>query len=272
MSLSGREETPEGLDKKMVVNYYARMRCIFNLLPCLDAAVAADQLARVVTVLAAGSEQDILHTDDLDLKHHWNLNECMAHCVIMSDFMVEELARRHPSIAFSHSFPGSVKSGIANSLTAGARLAAKVLYATMNSWLLNVHESGERHLFQITSQCYPSAARQVGVPVPPGLSVMPGTDGKPGSGAYLLDWDCKPTGEKATLSKYREMGLGPKVWDHTKQILDEAVQKSKKEAKRPAAGEAEGSGSRPVPNPTGWRPAGGFTPVNGPNPTGWRAA
>jgi hypothetical protein len=34
MTLTGRNETDEGLDRKMCVNYYSRMRWVVNLIPC----------------------------------------------------------------------------------------------------------------------------------------------------------------------------------------------------------------------------------------------
>ena len=116
MTLSGRNETDEGLDRKMVVNYYARIRCVFNLMPCLEAASNDNELSRVITVLAAGSEGDV-RLDDLDLRHNFTLHACLAHCVVMSDFMMEELSQRYPGTSFSHSYPGTVKTGIANELS-----------------------------------------------------------------------------------------------------------------------------------------------------------
>lgn len=253
MTLRGRTETPEGLDRKMAVNYYARIRCILNLMPNLTAASEAGELSRVISVLAAGSEGDV-RVDDLDLKHDFTLHACLAHCVVMTDFIIEELAKRYPGTSFAHSYPGTVKTGIANELSGPVRLAVKVMYAVMTPWILNVQESGERHFFQMTSQCYPSQKGGAGIPIPPGLTAMRGTDFQPGSGAYLLDWDGKSTGDESVLKKYREMGLGPKIWDHTMEMFAQAEQKSRKDSKRPAQSEAEGAG-RNIPNPPGWRPA-----------------
>jgi hypothetical protein len=271
MTLKGRDESAEGIDKRMAVNYYSRMRIVLNLMPCLDQAVQVGELARVITVLAAGSEKDILNPDDLELKHNFNLHECLAHCVIMSDFMVEELSQRHPDISFSHSFPGSVKSGIANQLTSAARLAVKVLFATTNSWLLDSRESGERHLFQMTSQCFKAANRNVGLAAPKGLGPMRGMNGELGSGGYLLDWDCKPSGEGETINKYRALGLGPRVWQHTADVFERALEKCRRDSKRPAGEEADGNGFRA--NPVGWRS--GELQTNGSHkskdPTGWRS-
>jgi hypothetical protein len=253
MTLRGRNETEEGIDTKMSVNYYARVRCILNLMPLLTAASEANQLSRVITVLAAGSEGEI-RIDDLDLQRNYTLHACMAHCVVMSDFIIEELGKRYPGTSFSHSYPGTVKTGIANELTGVVRLAVKVMYAVMTPWILNVQESGERHLFQMTSNCYPSRKGSVGIPVPEGLSPMRGTDNVPGSGAYLLDWDGKATGDEMVLSKYRDMGLCKTVWDHTMKVFTLAEQRMRKTTKRPATGEAEGAG-RGIPDPVGWRPS-----------------
>lgn len=241
-------ETSEGLDHKMCVNYYGRMRFILNLIPQLEAASKDNELSRVLSVLAAGSEGDI-NMDDLELKYNFTLHACLAHCVVMTDFMVEELAKRYPSTAFSHSYPGTIKTGIANQLTGPVRLAVKVLYSVMTPWILNVQESGERHVFQITSAIYPARNGGVGVPIPEGMEVTMGSNGEKGSGAYLLDWDGKATGDTEQMTKYRDLNAGSKIWEHTMTVFQRAVQ-----GKRPAETAAEGDG-RPAPNLVGWRAA-----------------
>jgi NAD(P)-dependent dehydrogenase (short-subunit alcohol dehydrogenase family) len=253
MTLKGRTETIEGMDRKMCVNYYSRVRWMLNLMPLLTAASERNELSRVISVLAAGSEGEI-RTDDLDLKHNFTLHACLAHCVVMTDFAIEEMARRYPGTAFSHSYPGTVKTGIANELSGPVRLAVKVMYAVMTPWILNVQESGERHFFQMTNACYPAASGgSAGVPLPEGLGVMKGSDGRVGSGAYLLDWDGKAIGDESVLRKYRELGMRQKVWDHTMGVFEQAMRLNPKHPKRPATSEPEGSG-RPIPNPIGWRP------------------
>ena len=232
----------------MSVNYYSRIRFIMNMMPQLEAAANDGELSRAITVLAAGSEADI-QLDDLDLKKDFTLHAALAHCVVMTDFMMEELSQRHPSISFSHSYPGTIKTGIANQLSGAVKLAVKVLYAVMTPWILNVQESGVRHLFQITSAAYPSRRGGVGVPIPDGMEAIKGMDGVKGSGAYMLDWDGKATSDTTIITKYREMNAGPRIWQHTMDIFKQAIR-----LKRPAKTEAEGDG-RPAPNPTGWRPA-----------------
>lgn len=276
MTLKGRVETDEGIDRKMSVNYYSRMRWVINLMPCLTRASELNELSRVNSVLAAGSEGDI-RVDDLDLKHNFTLHAALAHCTVMTDFIMEEFAKRYPGTAFMHSYPGTVKTGIANELNGPIRLAVKVMYAVMTPWILNVQESGERHFFQLTSMCYPAArwkgtscrgdGEMPGIPVHPQLDIMAGSDDVKGSGAYLLDWDSKPTGDEKVLGKYRDMDMGRKVWEHTMGILRQAGERGRRVEeqtekferlaagdKRPAEDEGEGSG-RPAPeDPIGWRP------------------
>ncbi|QIX01604.1 hypothetical protein AMS68_007121 [Peltaster fructicola] len=252
MTLKGRNETTEGLDRKMAVNYYSRMRYIFNLMPLLTAAAEADELSRVITVLAAGSEGDV-RLDDLDLRHNFALHACLAHCVLMSDFMMEELAKRYKGTSFSHSYPGTVKTGIANELAGPARLAVKVLYAVMSPWILNVQESGERHFFQITSKCYPPAQRGTGIEIPEGLSTMRGSNGETGSGAYLLDWDGQSTGDERILKKYREQDFGRIAWDHTMQMFEQAEQRQKSTGEKRSMSDTPEGSDRSGSAPVGWR-------------------
>ncbi|KAI7081905.1 hypothetical protein KC356_g8789 [Hortaea werneckii] len=253
MTLRGRNETIEGLDRKMCVNYYSRIRCMVNLMPCLKAASDQGEISRAISVLAAGSEGDVA-IDDLDLRQNFTLHACLAHCAVMTDFAVEELARRYPFTSFSHSYPGTVKTGIANELTGPVRLAVKVMYAVMTPWILNVKESGERHFFQMTNKCYPAAQGGVGIEPPDDISIMRGSNGQVGSGAYLIDWDGKPTGDENVLKKYRDLGMPTKVWEHTMAMFEQAERLNRKNAKRPASREAEGAG-RSIPDPVGWRPA-----------------
>ncbi|KAK5737698.1 hypothetical protein LTR17_006560 [Elasticomyces elasticus] len=253
MTLQGRNETVEGLDRKMSVNYYSRIRWAFNLMENVEEAAKQGELARIISVLAAGSEGDV-RMDDLELKHNFTLHACLAHCVMMTDFMVEQLAERHPTVSFFHSYPGTVKTGIANQLTGPVRLAVKVLYAVMTPWILNVRESGERHFFQITNQCYPSrSGHAVGIPAPDEATPMKGSNGEVYSGAYLLDWDCKSAGDTKVLTKYRELGLPKKVWDHTMEMFEQAERRNPRGGKRGASPDAESSNKR-VQDPIGWRP------------------
>ena len=227
----------------MCVNYYARFKFVINLLPLITAAAHSGSIARVLSVFGAGSEGTV-YTDDLDLKHNYTLHACLAHCVLMTDFMVEELAKNNPDVSFMHSYPGSVKSGVTNELTGAVRLAIKVLYAVSSKWLLQVQESGERHLFQMTSSIYPARNGSIGILPNADLNVCMGSDGTRASGAYLLDWDGQATGDTELLQKHRQEGFGATVWNHTFDIFRRAMtqKRSREDGDEP-----------PARIPPGWR-------------------
>lgn len=118
-----------------------------------------------------------------------------------------------------------MKTGIVNQLTGPIRLAAKIFYSLMTPWILDVSESGERHLFQVTSCAYRSPLNGAGVPLADGLEVMMASTGERGGGVYLLDWDSDPLDQKEIMERYREEGLPQKVWEHTMETFGRASKK-----------------------------------------------
>ncbi|KAK2783376.1 hypothetical protein FQN53_009267 [Emmonsiellopsis sp. PD_33] len=71
ISLSGRRETPEGIDHLFSLRYYARMRFIQNLLPLLSTSTTSTTTphhARVISIFGGPLSLGPLHTTDLSLK------------------------------------------------------------------------------------------------------------------------------------------------------------------------------------------------------------
>lgn len=52
--LGGFDDTGEGIDKKMAVHFYGRVKLFVELAPLLQAASDAGEDARVISVLGAG--------------------------------------------------------------------------------------------------------------------------------------------------------------------------------------------------------------------------
>ncbi|KAK1569396.1 uncharacterized protein LY79DRAFT_674701 [Colletotrichum navitas] len=115
MTMAGRTETPEGIDRKMALHYYGKQLLIRELMPALK------QDARVVIVYDSWTgNMDKLHWDDLDLKTHFSLGAAANHCQVMNDVMIQcyaaqqqeqqqqgtAAARRH----FIHAWPGGVNT------------------------------------------------------------------------------------------------------------------------------------------------------------------
>lgn len=226
LSLVGRRETSEGLDKLFALRYYARMRFVQNLLPLLEAAETAP--GRVVSVLGGGFEGNI-DTNNLDLKRGYNIVSCAMHSVTMTSLAMEHLAASRRA-SFVHVYPGLVGTNIyTNSFP--PPLAAVYNYGMwplMYPFSVNVDESGQRHLFHSTSARYPASRLHApsewqDTVACNDLQVAAGSDGKIGSGAYLMNWkgETSPAGKK--MQKLRDQGVAQKVWEHTTQLLDDAV-------------------------------------------------
>lgn len=126
LTLKGRDETSEGMDKKLALNYYARWKFVYDLMPLLEKAKAAGEDARVLTVLAAGSNGK-LDVNDLDLKHGYGLKAAADNATAMNDFAVEDFAAQHPDMAFIHAYPGIVRTPLLNNFHWSIRLLSPIV-------------------------------------------------------------------------------------------------------------------------------------------------
>ncbi|KAF2789576.1 hypothetical protein K505DRAFT_352489 [Melanomma pulvis-pyrius CBS 109.77] len=159
MSLKGRDETTEGLDRKLVLHYYARMRFAAQLHKTL---LPATRLSRVVSVLdphvsvrVGGS--GTLDFSELSLKHAFSLNTCGAHAILMGDFFVEGMTQQQPHNSFVHTDPSCVATGLIRELPVGSVLSA-MLSTLLSAFMAPIQERGERHLFAATSERFPPKA------------------------------------------------------------------------------------------------------------------
>lgn len=199
------------------------MRFIQNLLPLLESSGPS----RVVSIYGGGFEYSI-NTSDLDLKHNFSLLNAYKHSITMTSLSMEHLANTHPAVSFIHAYPGLVGTNIyTNSFPAPVSTFYNyVMWPFMWLFSVNLSESGERHLFHLSSARYPAkqGIASQGVPVETG-DVATGTNGEIGSGAYLLNWKGEVRPSTKVLAQYREQGIPELVWDHTETLLDEAVRR-----------------------------------------------
>jgi NAD(P)-dependent dehydrogenase (short-subunit alcohol dehydrogenase family) len=87
MTMNGRNETEEGIDRKLAVHYYGRWRFINDLLSAVEDARKAGEDAKVMTVLSAGKGGKI-DLDDLGLKKTFSLPNAAAAGSTYNDLMV----------------------------------------------------------------------------------------------------------------------------------------------------------------------------------------
>lgn len=124
-TMSGRNETSEGIDLKMALHYYGKQLLVRELLPVLK------EDAKVIVILdGAGGNPNKLNWDDLDLKKNFGLVNAAQHCLNMTDAMTQHWAttqapgdKRH----FIHALPGVVATGVGNGVPLYARLPMRGL-------------------------------------------------------------------------------------------------------------------------------------------------
>ncbi|KAK5003954.1 hypothetical protein LTR28_009527 [Elasticomyces elasticus] len=204
--------SPEGLERCLSIRYYARTRFLLTLLPLLRAAPAA----RVVSVLGGGKEGP-LWPDDWALRRHFGLVRASGAAGSMQTLMFEALGAREENkgVAFVHSFPGLVGgTGLAfKGLGAfGSFLVDWVLMPVVRLVGYSTTEAGERVLFAATSARFPAKAAHA---AEDGGVVEKGSDGRVGSGVYLVNGDSSVVPGNKQLQALRADDVGPKVYEHT---------------------------------------------------------
>ncbi|KAL9112955.1 MAG: hypothetical protein Q9227_002820 [Pyrenula ochraceoflavens] len=209
LSTQGRDETSEGLDKKLAIHYYSRWRFVMNLLHPLQVAAGNGEFAKVLSILSAGKEGGLI-LNDLGLReeNNYTLRRVRAHAATMNSLTVEHLAAKYPNIAFLHAFPGWVHTNVFQGLGFFLGTLMNLAFIVLRPWVTPIRESGERNLFAATSEVYTAGNVK-------NSSSALGSDDCGASGGYLLDWDSKPTGNRALLKQYRKEGVDEVVWKHT---------------------------------------------------------
>ncbi|KZP26909.1 NAD(P)-binding protein [Athelia psychrophila] len=142
MTLSGRDETAEGIDKKLAVDYYARWTFVKELVPLLRNAKDAGEDAKVLTLLAAGEGGNI-DLDNLGLKRGYSLPKAMEAAATYNDLMIETFAAQQPDMAFTHMFPGLVRTGLTKPAHWALAPVWPVMQALMYPFSISAADSAE---------------------------------------------------------------------------------------------------------------------------------
>ncbi|KAF9460993.1 hypothetical protein BDZ94DRAFT_1264641 [Collybia nuda] len=108
-TLKGRDETEEGIDKKLALHYYARWKFTNDLIPAILGAKDAGEDAKVLSVMSAGRGGKI-DLGDLGLKETYSLRNVAQAAPVYNDLMMEEFSMRYPQLTFVHAYPGPVRT------------------------------------------------------------------------------------------------------------------------------------------------------------------
>uniref|UniRef100_A0A0W0F1V1 NAD(P)-binding protein n=1 Tax=Moniliophthora roreri TaxID=221103 RepID=A0A0W0F1V1_MONRR len=185
-SSKGRDETEEGIDRKMAVHYYSRWKFTSDLVSRLVKATEQGEEARVVSVLAAGHGGPV-NLNDFGLKKTFSLGTCAAETTTYNDLMIESFSDRYPSLSFIHAYPGVVRTALAaNSHTLLMRIGSQIAYTLGYPFTISQDDCGEYMLHGMLT-----------------------TAKKPG--AYLIDKDGSDMGKPRYNSEEAEQ----KLWEHT---------------------------------------------------------
>ncbi|KAJ7327578.1 NAD(P)-binding protein [Mycena albidolilacea] len=146
VTLDGRNETEEGIDRKLAVHYYGRWRFVRDLIPSLEEAHKAGEDAKVMSVLAAG-HGGAIDLNDLGLKKTFSLPNAATTAPSYNDIMVNDFAARYPGLSFIHSYPGIVRTGIFKASNSASLRIANVLLPLFTPFTYSVTDSGEHQLY-----------------------------------------------------------------------------------------------------------------------------
>ncbi|KAF5345495.1 hypothetical protein D9757_009972 [Collybiopsis confluens] len=133
----GREDTQEGVDSKMALAYYGRVKFTTSLAPALQMARKGGEDATVHYVAAPGRGKPI-NWEDLSMKKSYAIRSVPSYL----DTILQELAPRHRNFTFIHAWPGLVRTGLVRDAPLPYRLYFNLM-ATINPWALSHTESGE---------------------------------------------------------------------------------------------------------------------------------
>ncbi|KAG8810299.1 hypothetical protein FRC19_004633 [Serendipita sp. 401] len=125
----GRDETSEGIDRKMACNFYARFRFIHDLAPLVEKAADRGELVGVTSILAAGRGGRV-ELDNLGLMKGYGRRTAQEHAVTYTDAAMETFATMYPKVRFAQVFPGGVTTPMTTSFT-GSRFVVPLFRFTL---------------------------------------------------------------------------------------------------------------------------------------------
>ena len=179
-----------------------------RLLPLLNASSDA----RIVSVLSAGQE-GILHTSDLGLqdpKAGYGVFPTMKHNVTLMSLAMRELSVQNPKVSFIHCDPGMVSTAVHGRWIAGWTGPWAVVGWLMNWTLVPVfhwlgstpEEAGHVGFYELTNLAFAAQS---------------------GTNFFRLSEKAEVLKVNARLKDYEDDGSGPKVWEHTLQVIEKVL-------------------------------------------------
>ncbi|CAA7270515.1 unnamed protein product [Cyclocybe aegerita] len=195
MTLSGRDETAEGIDKKLAVHYYARWKFLRDLLPALTKAKEAGEEGAVMSVLGAGYGGPI-DVEDLAVEKGYSTSRVAAVAPTYNDLMLEAFSQKAPTLSLIHASPGGVRTSIlSSSPSALIRIGSAVLLPLLLPFTVSPGECAEYMWHAV----YSTAAEP---------------------GVYRTDSHGENIGKKSYFGDEEQR---KKLWEHTEGLLNSVI-------------------------------------------------
>lgn len=199
----------EGILPSFAITYYSRMLFMHRLAPLLRNS--PDQ--GIISVLSAGEEGKI-NTSDLGIQDPKNYGFISAtkQCVTMMSLAMHEMSLKEPNISFMHTFPGAVKTNVhdkwartfTGAWTPVGWAVDWVMTPALHLFSMTAEVAGEIGFYEMTSKRFAASKDQNSFRV----------------------WDNaeETCGCEELLMHYRYDGTAKKLWKHTMEAFDKALQ------------------------------------------------
>ncbi|KAH9892461.1 hypothetical protein C8Q73DRAFT_746333 [Cubamyces lactineus] len=145
LTFKGRVETPEGIDRRLGLHYYARWKFIYDLMPLLQKARDAGEDAKVMSVLAAGHGKAV-DMNDLGVKNYSPAKAGMT-SPTYTDLMMESYLEQNPGISFVHIYPGVVRTPLLQTSHPVLRYLNPISYALLYPFSVAPEDCAEYMLY-----------------------------------------------------------------------------------------------------------------------------
>ena len=213
--------TSEGLDSQMSLLYYSRMRFIQNLTPLL---LASSETAHVVSIFAGNMEDGIKPGEDptgTPPAETYGITSVRRNTCFMKTFYFEELAEKHTGkISFVHIYPGLVDGeGFYSDVQPKWFRVVWPVFKILLSWYMtSPGDCGEVMVFLSTKR-YSAKGRETET-----TQTAYSSHRQLGGGAYAVGQRGDES-KGVSWAKVRREDTGERVWEHTKQTLDNVTAK-----------------------------------------------
>ncbi|KZW02321.1 NAD(P)-binding protein [Exidia glandulosa HHB12029] len=156
LSLAGRRPTEDGVDYKIAVHYYSRFKFAHDLAPLLEKASTAGEPTRVLTILDSfmGAPSGV-RPDDMTLEKNYSLQNAALVATTYNDGAIAALAKRYPTVSFSHANPGIVNTNAHRDMPFGIKQLTGLVATLISS---PITTCGENMVYTLFDPSIPTGA------------------------------------------------------------------------------------------------------------------